>query len=365
MSDESKIFWAVVGALALILGILFLPSRVQRELRAGPLRAFVAIQVSGEDVATEGRVEVEAGTAFRLHAVLEAEGRSGRRVYFTEAPGLVVGSERVPDGDLRSWPAPERAKVLWFSVEGARPFVELAEDSPLESFAFQEMFRSDWPRAWSIPGSLLPAREAAARGHERTAALPFGVQRYHARIELFGPSSALVPVATYSSLAALDLPAAAARFPTVIASLNGALALPSRLFGQSQVDLTRVALQRDAATLQKWYEADLVFSYVLALRAVIDRAGTSWDDLDWSAIDLAAGPSWSSDSVASGDLLRAGERVVVLYEDRGVVGVLDYEDLCFDFREGAKVLPLGDVFSGEGLVEWTALRRGGTEKTQE
>jgi hypothetical protein len=362
VSDQSKILWAVSGALLLILGLLFLPGRVQRELRPEPVRAFVAIQVAGDDFATEGRVEIEAGTTFRLHAVLEAAGRSGRRVFFTEAPGLVLGSEPVPEQDLRSWPGPEKAKVLWFSVEGSRPFVELAEDARLESFTFHEMFRPDWPRAWSIPGSLLPAREAASGAYGRPTGLSFGVQRYHVRIELFGRASALVPVATYSSLSAHDLPASAARFPTVISSLDGELALPSRLFGQSQVDLPGVALQREAATLEEWFEADLVFSYVSALRGMLDRAGVAWEDLEWRSIDLAAGPPWSSASVAAGGLLRAGERVVVLYEDRGEPGVLDYEDLCFDFREGAKVVRLSEVFSGEGLVEGTMLRRGGPEE---
>ena len=362
MSNESKILWAVVGSLALILGLLFLPGRVQRELRPEPIRAFVAIEVAGEDFATESRVEIEAGTAFRVHAVLEAVGRSGRRVFFTEAPGLLVDSRRVPAEDLRSWPGPERAKVLWFSVEGPRPFVKLAGDKPLASLAFQEMFRADWPRAWSIPGRLEPARDSAAEGYGSSSPLPFGVQRYHARIELFGRSSTLVPVATYSSLSAKDLPEAAARFPTVIASLAGPLAIPSRLFGQSQVEFAGDGAQSEAETLAEWFEADLAFSYVSVLRAMLDRAGVAWDDLAWRAIDLADGPSWSPGEVVAGDLLRAGDRVVVVYQDRGVAGVLDYEDQCFDFREGAEVIRLGDVFSGEGLVDWTALRQGEIEE---
>ena len=359
MSRESKIAWAVVGGLAAVLGALFLPGKVRRELRPEPVGAFVAIQVAGEDFATEGRVEVAAGTSFRLHAVLEAAGRGGRRVFFTQAPALVVGGARIPAADVRPWPGPEKAKVLWFSVEGARPLVELPEGTALDSFRFQQIFRPDWPRAWSIPGTLLPAREAAAGGFENPAERPFGTQRFHVRIELFGVASTLVPVATHDSLPADALPAAADRFPTVIASLPGPLGPPSRVFGLSQLDLQGAARSREAEALQAWYEADLAFSYVALLRAMVDRAGVSWEDLEWRALEIAAGPAWSPSSVAAGDLLRAGERVVVLYEDRGAAGLLDYEDLCFDFRAGARVLSLGEVFSGAGLVEWTRLRPAG------
>jgi hypothetical protein len=30
-------------------------------------------------------------------------------------------------------------------------------------------------------------------------------------------------------------------------------------------------------------------------------------------------------------------------------------DLCFDFEQGAAIRRLGDIFSGEGEVEWLAL----------
>ena len=62
---------------------------------------------------------------------------------------------------------------------------------------------------------------------------------------------------------------------------------------------------------------------------------------------------WGGEGMASGDLLRAGERLVVLYEDRGTFGVLDAADLCFDFFKGAAVRRLDEVFSGDGLLEWT------------
>ena len=47
--------------------------------------------------------------------------------------------------------------------------------------------------------------------------------------------------------------------------------------------------------------------------------------------------------------------MVVLYEDRGELGRLDYEDSCFDFFESAAVRRLGDVFAGGGVLDWADL----------
>ena len=64
--------------------------------------------------------------------------------------------------------------------------------------------------------------------------------------------------------------------------------------------------------------------------------------------------TWGEDGVEPGDLLRVGERLVILLQDRGIAGTLDYDDLCFDFFRGASVRPLREVFVGDGLVEWTS-----------
>ena len=53
--------------------------------------------------------------------------------------------------------------------------------------------------------------------------------------------------------------------------------------------------------------------------------------------------------VTPGDLVRVGDRIVVLYSDRGEPGVVDYDDLCFDFVQGAEVRSLGDVFGSDDL----------------
>ena len=47
---------------------------------------------------------------------------------------------------------------------------------------------------------------------------------------------------------------------------------------------------------------------------------------------------------------------MILYEDQGLPGVLDYDDWCFDFVQGISARSLGAVFSGEGAtVEWASL----------
>jgi hypothetical protein len=78
-----------------------------------------------------------------------------------------------------------------------------------------------------------------------------------------------------------------------------------------------------------------------------------WEELEWIPIEIAGKMKWTG----PGHLLRAGSKVVFTYEDRGTVGSLDYEDLCLDFDKGATVRTLGEIFTGEGLVEWAAVGR--------
>jgi hypothetical protein len=68
---------------------------------------------------------------------------------------------------------------------------------------------------------------------------------------------------------------------------------------------------------------------------------------------------WGKAGVAAGDLLRVGNRVVVVYRDDGTPGRLDGADLCFDYLEGPAVERLESVFSVGGLVEWASWAEGG------
>ena len=66
-----------------------------------------------------------------------------------------------------------------------------------------------------------------------------------------------------------------------------------------------------------------------------------------------AEPRWFEDFLV-------GERFVILAYDQGDPGRLDDGDLGFDFDKGAVLRRLGEIFTGEGLVEWAPLA-GGTE----
>ena len=180
----------------------------------------------------------------------------------------------------------------------------------------------------------------------------FGTQRFHVRIEMFGPKSSITPDVRLRSPEATDLPEKVEGFPTAIASLPGGLAVPSQVFGLSQIEAAPQALAGTGEVLADWTWNRLAFSRLTVVREMLDRARLSYEDLEWTEVDLQVGPTWSPAAVEAGDFLRVGERLAILVADRGQPGVLDRSDLCFDFIKGARVRPLDEIFVGEGLVEW-------------
>lgn len=362
MSSERRTLWLVFGAVVLVVGALLLWPRVQEQLAPEPDRALVAIQPEGEAEAVVGMVELPAGTPFQLHAVLEATRRDGTTVYYTEAPALRLPDGPVPTDRLLRWDRPQEIKVLWFTVEGAVPYLELDPDETLDRFRMGEFLRPDWPQAWSIPGSLDPANDDALVRTGARPDNPFGTQRYHVRIELYGPGSRLVPERRYGSQEAAELLAAgedgAADFPTVVSSLPGALGAASALFGLTQIELAPDSGSAGTRGIRTLTRARLAFSRVTAIGALLSAARTTVEALDWRLISLDADLPWSpagGGEVAPGSLLRVGDRVVILYRDEGKSGVLDRQDLCFDYARGAAVRALNDVFVGGGEVELASL----------
>ena len=345
----------VILALVTVAALVFLFwPRVRQELAPEPRGALVAI-AAGDGPAVVGPVELAAGEEFRLHAVLVAEARDGSRVYYTEAPALVIGGEPVPAESLRPWQGGEDVKVLWFTVEGNKPFVELEPGQEVsDAFTLRAVLRPPWPQTATIPGRLEPANDDALVREGARVDNPFGTQRYHARIEIYGRESRFVPEERYKSPAvaeALDDPGS---FPTVIASLPGALAPASSVFGLTQLQAPADAPRELRERISELTRARLAFSQVSVIDAMLRGAGTTVGQLDWRRVDLEAGPRWGG-AVAPGSLLRVGDRVVVLYEDQGREGILDRQDLVFDFVLGAAVRPLSAVFGGGGEVELAPL----------
>ncbi|MDX1644651.1 MAG: hypothetical protein R3244_09870, partial [Thermoanaerobaculia bacterium] len=161
------------------------------------------------------------------------------------------------------------------------------------------------------------------------------------------------PAARYRSPTGADLVAGGPLPSSVVMTLDGGLARPSAVFGLPHFEPTESAPRQTLRRLADWYRRDLVFSRLLVLSEMLDDLDLAWGDLVWSPLDLTERPAFEPAGV--GDLLRSGERIVVIYRDRGEVGRLDYDDLCLDFVQNAAVRPLREVFTGGGVLEWADL----------
>lgn len=358
MADEGtnrKVFWGVVIAAAVAVAVVLLWPGVQEELAPEPIRAFAAVQAEGADDAVVGRVEMAEGTPFRVHAVLEARARGGQSIFYTEAPGLVIGGERVPPEQLRRWDRRSTVRVLWFSVEGVVPYLPLEPGQDLSRFRFEGFFRPEWGTGWSVPGELEPANDARLVREDRQGRLPFGTQRYQARIEIYAFDDDPVPRQRFESSGPAEVIADPEAYPTAVVTIAGPARHASATFGLTGIEPPPGAGEEVQATLQNWTRERIAFGRVALLRAILDAAGVAFETVEWRRADLDAALPWGGEGVATGDLLRVGERFVVLYRDRGEEGVLDREDLCFDYARGSVIRPLGHVFAGGGDVEWAAL----------
>jgi len=354
---QSKIILIALLVVSLVVLFVLLQPSVEEHLAPALRTAWVGIEVGGSGIAEIGGVEIVAGTPFTLHAILEAQDRQGHTVYYTEAPKLSFAGEEIAPESLRSWDRSREVKIRWFTVEGIPPYLELTAVEEIARLGFRNLYRSDWPLVWSIPGEIVAAGdsypEAGASGSRRA----FGVQRYHVQFELYGVGDEMIPGERIRSWGADELLRESDRFPAVWRVLPGKLGPASRVFGLTQLELGETpppALRERVAELAR---SGLAFSRATVLWDHIRAAGKRLADLEWRAIDLTGAHPWG-EPAAAGDLLRVGERVVVLFEDRGERGVLDYDDLCFDYERGASVRALSEVFRAEGeegLVELAAL----------
>ena len=356
MERETKILWAVFAAVILVAVLFGVGGRVREELAPEPRAAWVAIAAGDGETAVVGPVELAAGEPFTLYAVLEAESWGGERLFYTEARSLRLGDEEVPADSLRRWRSDDDVRVLWFTVEGVPPYLEVSEAADLERLQFRESFRADWPQAWAVPGSVEHSRRRLVAGEEGATAADFGTQRFHVRIEFFHPLNPVVPRLRMRSPGAEEVDSG--RMAAATVRLAGPLAVPSAVFGTPQVEIAAAGGEALAAEVSELWRRRLAFSRLIVLRELLESRGRDWEELDWQAVDLEEGPGWGGGGAAAGDLLRVGERFVVLAYDEGEEGRLDDADLGFDFDKGAVLRRLGEIFTGEGLVDWARLGGG-------
>ncbi len=346
VEPETRRFWWIAATLAAVVGGVMLFGRAREELEPTPRRAWVAIEAAGSGIARVGAVEIDAGGDFELHAVLEAEGWQGQKVYYTHASRLELPDGEVEPGRLRRWTGGDQIRVLWFSVEAARPYLEVARPEDLTALEFREFFLADWPRTWSVSGRW-GATSAGVSLPRGVTHLPFGTRRFHVRVEIFGPESEIRPRQRLQSWSGAELRAHLDRFPTVLSRLPGALGPPSAAFGLPQLEPAPGAGPEALRAVAEWRRDRLGFSRLSLIKAAIEATGADPERLEWQAVELDGEAAWES----PGELVRVGDRWVLTYQDRGIAERLDDDDLCFDFDKGAAIRRLGDIFVGDGLVE--------------
>ena len=378
MSHRWVVALIALGIVLVVAALMLWPSVVERRAPE-PVGAWVGIEVEGAGVAEVGPVAVPAGTLFTLHAVVEARTRDGGTLYYTEAPALAFGGERVDGDALRRWNRRVEARVLWFTVEGAVPHLELAPGQGPERFEMVELLRTDWPYAWAVPGRLEPANDAFLALPRAGGKRRFGTQRFQVRVELWDDPDAAFPKQRLVSWGKAALPGKAAEFPTVTASLAGPAGPGSAVFGLTQIEARPGADAELRDRLAELTARKVAFARVPLVGEVLAAAGVDTGAVPWRSVGLDGEVAWGSEA-APGDLLQVGGRIVVLYRDAAPVlqgagatpadgagsgdGRLDRDDLVFDYARGAAVRRLADVFAGNGgRVLWApiggAARPGG------
>lgn len=350
-----RYFWIVVAVIGLGAVFLLLQPEVEDTFLPEPVAAWVGIEVLGEGgtpgTAVVGPVEIPEGQRFRLHAVVGAERNDGSLIYYTEAKGLRLGGEEILSDLLRTWERSRTVKLRWYSVEGRWPFLPLDEPDGIATFEMQEFLRSDWPLNWSVPGEINAVNDDHLEQDRRGGRQTFGTQRFQVRFQLYTMPDDLVPSLHIKSWSSAELKEHVEEFPTVTITLPDRLQAASRVFGLTQLEpkasVTGEALSRMTEQIDELAQHQVAFSRITLLRDHVRAAGLRFEDLVWSDLELDGSSAWTAAGerpVEPGDLVRVGDRIVVLYRDQGVPGVVDYDDLCFDFVQGAEVRSLGDVF---------------------
>lgn len=355
--DKEKIFYLVVALIALGAIFLLLQPQVEDTFAPQPESAWVAIQPQGEDLAVVGPVEIDAGTPFRLHAVVAARARDGELIYYTEAERVVLGGDEIAPEHLRRWDRSRTVKLRWYTVEGRWPYLPLDAESGVQDFQMQEFLRAQWPLSWSVAGEIDVANDDHLEPDRRSGRQRFGTQRFQVRFQLYNRPDDLVPTYSIASWGVDELKEHVEEFPTVTAVLPGAPGPASAVFGLTQLAPPSDPPEGMRERISELAEHRVAFSRFTVLRDQVRAAGLDFGELRWDEVELDGIARWvsadgdvsprdgSPRDIAPGDLVRVGNRVVVAWQDQDEDGFFDYDDLCFDYVQGAEVRTFGDIFS--------------------
>lgn len=368
MSSRRLVVVLVVALSVLLLAVLFVLPRVEEARAPSPRAAWVGVEVADSGVAEVGTVEIEAGTDFRLHAILEVELSDGSTAYMTEAKQIRFseGTGRdpeVPFEQIRPYKLNRDIRPIWLSIEGSVPFLQLDSEEDLERFVYRDYSHPEWGRLTAVEGDL--DSEFDALLDDRTDR-NFGRQRYQVWIELFDREGAVIPAERMKSPGPESVLELGDAFPGVIARLPGGAGPASAFFGLTQIEPPPDPSAELLSRLRELTEGGFAVTSLPLVGLLVERTGQTPAELDWRPVELNAQTPWRepprADSgsaedpvVAAGDLLQVASRFVVLYRDEGVPERLDADDLCFDFVNGASIRRLGEVFVGEGEIDWAPL----------
>ncbi len=358
MRRNLLLFVIVAGIVAVAAAVLWLAPRAQRARTPSLVGAWVGVEVEGDGVARSGTVELDAGQDFRLHAVVEVRRGGGdgdgdgdaEAEYYSATPRVMIDGRQFDAFPVEELSELGRVRLLWFSVENGVPFRELQSGADLEKFRYEEFFRPEWGSTWSIDGTLGAYFDSWAQEDGPDVERNFGTLRYLVWVEASSDEDALVPDQRVKSAALLGATRVEARLPAALGPPSAVFGLPGIVRGDGEWDAAALA------QLQQLHDDRLAFSRVTLLRELLDARGLVWEDLNWGLASLDGMADWHAQgegSPAPGDLVRVGDRWVVLFRDRageGEPGMLDGADLCLDFDVGASIRRLDQVFvvGGEG-----------------
>jgi len=357
MSEDrgARLVWWIAGAILLGLVAYHFVPRMENPLAPTPAAAFVAVLPEGATVASDGAHRLETGHPFRLCAVLEAKRWNGEPIYYTDAPGLELRGSFIPPRQLRRWPADKIARVRWFTVEANRPFLRVDKAEDFDQLVLRESFHPEWGDSWSVDGVVDP-RLAGVPADSQWRPLPFGIQRYEVRVELFADPAALIPEQRFTSSPPEAFLAGEPNGTLVEVRRPGALATLSANFGKTEVATADAPAAAVRARLEELTDRRLVFTAAELLAAHIDASGRRPEDLDWHVVEIGRGRlEWGRD-VSAGDLLQAGDRIVALFDDQGEAGKLDPVDLVIDLDQGLHLRRLDQVFASSDGLELSLAR---------